>query len=179
MSRFVVVHDPRSIPIRPEELPAVADAFRSGDVISEENARRWGPEGVLVLPVDPTALPALGATGARGATGYQRHNYGTGGVLFDAMRFSRGCPSAICLPSSVSRVEWMAYAIGGAGLLRLASDDSPGGHVTISDSATVPGLPMRGSAIVRGIEGSYATVCLAGACSGVRVAWFALTVMPA
>jgi hypothetical protein len=37
---------------------------------------------------------------------------------------------------------------------------------------------LRGSATVRGMEGGYATVCLAGACSGVRVVWFALTVLP-
>lgn len=169
MNHFVVVSDPR----------AAENPIPEGEVVVGEMAQGLEVDGVLLLPVDVRQLPQRGAVGAVASTAYQRHAYGRG-VRFDGGALQRGCPVAVCLPTSLALVEWWALVVGAQGSLRMASDESPGGHVSIagSTSSDVRHGLVRGRAAVRGIPGAYATLCLAGACDGVRVMWLALTVLP-
>lgn len=180
MNSYIVVCDPE-----PLCEGAPAPPFREGDVLDEANARRWEAAGVLLLPVCAANLPQRGATGSVASTAYQRRAYGSDGVPFAGAVFARGCAVPICLPTPVARVEWMA----GLSLahetisaqLRLASEESAGGHLRVSEVTTGRGPArdiLRGAAIVSGTERCFGAACLAGACAGVRVLWLALTVLP-
>lgn len=154
--------------------------------------------GYRMLPVD---VAALRAGGAQGATAYQRRSY-PALARFDGDRFARACPLPVFLPLGVARVAWvaaLAFEPDSHGQLHLAADAVPSGPSaevrveteTLCDplnelaTASPQGMPspstaqlFRGTAVVRAVPNAWAVLCLAGACAGVRVAWFSLTVLP-
>lgn len=162
--------------------PRLADALHEGFVSFGAEVARHEADGVLWLPFDE----AVAADPVGCAVAYQRRSYGLG-HRFDTDLPARGCHLPVYFQAPAVLLEWAAlvrYEDGAGGQLALAPGVvSPiglerGEARFVSSPLADPGRALlRGAALAHGGQaGGWATVCLSGACTGLRVLWLAMTV---